>query len=158
MKREWFPRVRRGLLKLDPWGKAMCRHSLFVSLNHHLSFLLLGGTAIGWKENHHHAHSCTHSPRCAFWVADGLPTRLITSLFISSHASRDKRFHVPSIWGFTSPFTHLLANRRKVLPLVQSGSLCFRPLHCQTVKRCRDYSLWGFFLWFSDWYVFPMFT
>ena len=103
MKNAWFPRVRGGFLNLDAWGKATCRHSLFVSLNHHLSFLLLGGTTIGWQENHHHAHACTHSPRRAFWVTDGLPTMWIASLFISSHAGWVKRGSKFHCWGSFRP-------------------------------------------------------
>ena len=45
---------------------AMCHHPV-----------VSWGNLLDGRENHRHAHACTHSPRRAFWVVDVLPTRLI---------------------------------------------------------------------------------
>ena len=74
-----IPKVKGGLS--NPWGPLGVSH-----VSPPYCSIVSWGHLLAGRENHHHAHACTHSPRRTFWVADGLPTRLIASLFTSSHA------------------------------------------------------------------------
>ena len=77
----------RGMLNIESWGKSHVSPLSFA--HHHLSFLLLVGIVICWQKYHSYTHADTRSPRRAFWVADGLPTREIASLSIFHHTEQN---------------------------------------------------------------------
>ena len=73
-----IPKVKGGLS--NPWGPLGVSH-----VSPPCCSIFSWGNLLAGRENHHHAHAYTHSPRCTFRVGDGLPTMLIVSLFTSSH-------------------------------------------------------------------------